>query len=196
MDMAAGMLALVALGASAAADPLASAFAANGDVLCYTRSYDAAWIKAHPGQEVRAIRLALNARANSDGPQLRLQIVGRGKPLWVFGECQWFAGDLNRSAQGDVLDPGFKESSGLGCMVYTDTTGQSAEEGGWFQGAWRQGGDEIQLHFDQPIASWRDPASDRSTGSFEFAPADGILRLRRSPEGDCADLVALFPAPI
>lgn len=177
------------------ADPLDTAMNAAGGALCYTRSYDAAWLKANPGQEVRAVRLALNERDDSGGPHLRLHIVAKGKPAWVFGECQWFEGDLNQSAQGDVLDPSFKERSGLGCMVYTDTTGESAEEGGWFQAAWRQDGDELQLHFDQSMAAWREPTFDRrAPDSFEFAPKDSILRLRQAKEAECADLIAMFPA--
>lgn len=188
-----GRLFMLLAASAALADPLETAVRASGDVLCFTRTYNAAWLKAHPGQTLRSVRLAINWRDDTDGPDTRLHIQAAGRPAYVFGECQWFQGDANRSAQGDILDPTFKPDSGLGCMVFTDTTGSSAEEGGWFQGAWQDDGRALQLHFQDSMAAWRDRSFDREPTYVELGAPDRITRLQRAAPERCADLLALFP---
>src|SRR5215213_9279324 len=109
-----------AAAASTAASPLETAMQAGGGVLCFARSYDSAWLKAHKGQTLREARLAIRASTVSRRPMLRLKIVGTGNPIYSYGECGWYDGDLNRGVQDNVLDASFKPTTGVGCHLYTD----------------------------------------------------------------------------
>ena len=183
-------LALASMAGPALADPLADALKAGGGSLCFTRSYDSAWLKAHPGQTLRDVRFALVE--NGDWRTMRMSLKGAGKPLYLFGECGWYEGDLNRGVQDNVLDPSFKPTTGVGCHLYTDVTLGSAEEGGDFPVAWLDCGRAIQVHLPDSVAAWR---SYDVRGYAKFVPvkrADRIVRLNRAPASACRELVARF----
>ena len=182
---------MVALAGPAFADPLDDALAAAGGTLCFTRSYDSAWLKAHPGQTVRNVRFAVTRHATGDWRVLRMSIHGAGKPVYLFGECNWYSGDLNRGVQDNILDPSFSATTGVGCMLYTDVTAGSAEEGGDFAVEWG-GGRYIQVHLPESVAAWR---SYDVSGYARFVPvrrADRIMRLNSAPPSACRELVTRF----
>jgi hypothetical protein len=177
----------------ALADPLTDALKAGGGLVCFTRSYDAAWLKAHPGQTLREARFAVSFREGQSWPALRMSMQGAGAPLYLFGGCGWMEGDLNRGGQNDVLIESFKPTSGVGCHLMTDVTGGSAEEGGDFPVAWQNGGKTIEVHLDESLAAWRSTDTDRRYAKFvPVQAADRIIRLNRAPASACRDLVTKF----
>lgn len=185
---------IAAAAAAATASPLETAMHSNAGTLCFTRSYDSAWLKGHKGQSVREARLAIRASTTSGRPMLRLKVVGSGKPIYSYGECRWYDGDLNRGVQNDILDPSFKPTSGVGCHLYTDVDGVSAEEGGDFPVAWIDGGKALQVHLPDSLAGWRSHDVSRSADFHDLRPADRIIRLHRAPQAACKELLERFAA--
>ena len=186
--------AILAAAAAVAASPLETAMRESGGSLCFTRSYDSAWLKGHKGQNVREARLAIRASTTSGRPMLRLMVVGGGKPIYSYGECRWYDGDLNRGVQDNVLDESFKPTTGVGCHLYTDVDGGSAEEGGDFPVEWIDGGKVIQMHLPDSLAGWRSLDTSRNATFHDLRRADRIIRLSRAPNDACKDLLDRFAA--
>ena len=187
-------VALAAAAATTAADPFRTAIGANGGTLCFTRSYDAAWLTRHKGQTLRDARLLITTSTTSGRPMVRIKVAGSGKPIYSYGECRWFDGDLNRGVQNDVLDASFKPTTGVGCHLYTDVDGVSAEEGGDFPVEWVDDGTTLQVHLPEHLAGWRSPDVSRYADFHRLAAADRIIRLQpRSARGiarSCAERFA------
>lgn len=183
------MLALTA--GPALADPLSDAIDADGGVLCFARSYDAGWLKAHPGQTLREVKLAISHDEASNTPVMRLALGDQRRSLYGFGQCWWADGDLNRGAQDNILDPAFKPTTGVGCHMVTDISGGSAEEGAEPLIDWGDGR-TIQLHLGTSLAMW--PSYDiRKTATWRALKAgDRIVRLDRVKPSQCRELVAKF----
>jgi hypothetical protein len=185
-------LALTATAGPALADPLADALKAGGGKLCFTRSYDSAWLKAHHGQTIREARFTLtNGGPGGDFPTLRMSLQGPGKPIYAFGACEWWGQDINRGVNGKVLDPTFKKDRGLECHMMTDTTGVSAEEGGDFPVEWGNGR-FVQVHMGGAITGWRSFNTKPHATVLDLAPADSIFRLDRAPLSSCSELLTKF----
>lgn len=178
-------LALTALSGPTFADPLTDALKAGGGKLCFTRSYDSAWIKAHRGQTVREVRFALT----EDGT-LRMSLKSAGKPIYVFGACEWWDHGLDRGVQDNIIFPTWKskDGRGVGCHMMTDTTGVSAEEGGDFPVTWGDGR-YIQVHMESGATGWRDYNTSREVSWITLSPADMIFRLNRAPISTCRELI-------
>lgn len=179
-------LALAAASGPAVASPLDDALKAGGGTLCFTRSYDSAWLKSHRGQTIRAVRFAL-----TDDATLRMSLQGVGRPIYIYGACGWYAGDLNRGVQDNILDPTFKPTTGVGCHAMTDTTGVSAEEGGDFPVAWGNG-NYVQVHLDGGVAGWRSYDASKPVSWPKLSRADSIFRLNRAPVSACRELIRKF----
>lgn len=172
---------------SALADPLGDALDAADGIVCFTRSYDSAWLKAHPGQKLREARFMISDRQSDPWGGLRMSLKGSGDPLYLYGDCHW-GDDINRGVQDDILIDSFKPEIGLGCMLMTDVTGASAEEGGYFVADWQDGGRKIEVHFQDSAAAWRSLDAERRAEYVEFDPADRVVRLDRAEPSACADL--------
>lgn len=185
---------IIALAAAAAvaADPFVTMLDQSDGKICFTRSYDSAWLEAHKGQRVRDVRFAVTASRGSGRPMMRLKLDGLGAPLYAYGECSWYAGDLNRGVDGGILDTSFKGDTGVGCHLYTDVDGVSAEEGGDFPAEWVDGGAAIQLHLPDSVAGWRSLDVSRYAGFHDLGPADRIVRLKRAPISACSELIERF----
>jgi hypothetical protein len=191
MKRSALALAAAALAGPALADPLDDALKAAGGTLCFTRSYDSAWIKAHRGQTIREVRFAVNK--HNDWRTLRMSLQGSDKPIYIFGECQWYDGDLNRDGQGDPIEPSFKPTTGLGCMLYVDVTAGAAEEGGYFPVEWGGDGKYIQVHLPDRLAAWRSrDVADYATWTT-IRPGNRVIRLNRAPASACRELTQFAP---
>jgi hypothetical protein len=183
--------ALAAALATSATTPLDKAVRDSGGLMCFERSYDSAWIAAHKGQHLTAARLALSAGEGGNA-KLRMTLSGTFKPYYLYGSCNWYSGDLNRGVQGDVLDPTFKFATGVGCHLFTDVTGVSAEEGGDFPVAWEDGGRVLQVHLPDGFAAWPSADVSRNAGFRDLGPKDRIIRLRQVYPEKCAGLVKTF----
>lgn len=183
------MLALTA--GPAFADPLAEAIDADGGVLCFARSYDSAWLKAHRGQTLREVKLAISYDEASNMPVMRLSLRDPRRALYGFGQCWWAAGDLNRGVQDNILDPGFKPTTGVGCHMVTDITGGSAEEGAEPLIDWRDGR-TIQLHLGDSLAMWSSYDISGTAKWHDLKAGDRIVRLGRVKPSQCRELVARF----
>ena len=184
----------MAAAASAAVSPFETAIKAGGGTLCFARSYDQAWLANHKGQTVREARLLITTSRTSGRPMLRLKVAGNGEPIYSYGECSWYEGDLNRGGQNDMLDPTFKPTTGVGCHLYTDVDGYSAEEGGDFPAEWIDGGQAIQVHLPDSLAGWRGSDVSSNAGFHALGPADRIIRLTRAPAAECEELKRFAPA--
>jgi len=181
-----------ASGSSALADPLTDTLRGGAGTVCFTRSYDAAWLKAHRGQTVREIKLAMTYDSGAPtSPAMRMMIRAGGEPMYLFGSCRWMEGDLNRGGSNDILDPSFKPTTGVGCHMMTDVTGASAEEGGDFPVAWI-GGRQVQAHLPDTVAAWRSLDVRRTAAFAPLRAADRIVRLNRAPSASCTELVTKF----
>jgi hypothetical protein len=49
--------------------------------------------------DVRNVRFALTGDAT-----LRMSLQGAGRPIYIYGACNWYQGDLNRGVQDNILD--------------------------------------------------------------------------------------------
>jgi hypothetical protein len=185
-------LALASMARAALADPLTDALKAGGGKLCFTRSYDPAWLKAHRGQTIREVRFTMtNGGPAGDFTTLRMSLKGAGKPIFAFGACEWWDHGINRGVQDNILDPTFKPDKGVGCHLMTDTTGVSAEEGGDFPVEWG-GGRYIQVHLGGSVTGWRGFNTRPRASFLDLAAADSIFRLNRAPLSTCRDLLTRF----
>jgi hypothetical protein len=189
MKRLASVLAVVALAGPALADPMTAALEHSGGILCFTRSYDAAWLKAHRGQTIREVRFAFSEIRS--GAIMRMSLKGPGKPIYAFGVCEWWEHGLNRGVQDNVLDPTFKGTRGVGCHMMTDTTGVSAEEGGDFSIAWGDGR-YAQVHLNGAVTGWRNFDTRRRTSFLDLKTTDSIFRLNRAPASECGELLTKF----
>jgi hypothetical protein len=186
------LLAAASLAGPAFADPMNDALKSAGGTLCFTRTYDSAWLKAHRGQTIRNFQFALTYDPAVDSaPVLRMRLTGPGKPFYVFGWCDWMAGNLNRGVQDNVLDPTFKPTTGVGCSAMTDTTGVSAEEGGDFPVAWGNGR-YVQVHLGGGATGWRSYDVSRGAVSISLSNQDSIFRLNRASASECRGLITKF----
>jgi hypothetical protein len=178
-------LALASMAGPALADPLSDALKAGGGILCFTRSYDSAWLKGHRGQTVRNIRFVLT----EDGT-LRMSLKSAGRPIYVYGACEWWDSGLDRGAQDNIIFPTWKTKTGrgVGCHMMTDTTGVSAEEGGDFPVTWGDGR-FIQVHMESGATGWRNYDTSREVSWINLGPADTIFRLNRAPASTCRELI-------
>ena len=192
MPSIASALALAAALAVGAHDPLQKALGAAGGTLCFERRYDSAWLNAHRRQTVTTARLALTGGMNQGPARLRLLLVGPSPPIYAYGGCSWYSGDLNRDVRGAVLDPSFKFATGVGCHLYTDVTGASAEEGGDFPAAWEDDGRVLQIHLPDGFAAWASADVSRNAGFRDLGPKDRIIRLRQVYPEKCEGLVKSF----
>ena len=173
------------------ANPLADALERDGGVLCFTRTYDAAWLKAHRGQTLREVTLAISDDPDSTMIDMRLSLRDSRRTLYGFGGCWWAAGDLNRGVPNNVLDPAFKPTTGVGCHMVTDITGGSAEEGAEPPIDWRDG-KTIEMHLGESLAMWTSYDISSTAKWHELKPADRIVRLHRVKPAECKQLIAKF----
>ena len=171
------------------ADPLSDASNRDGGILCFTRTYDAAWLKAHRGQTLREVKLAIGD--DRDPGAMRLSLSDVRRSLYGFGECWWAAGNINRGVQDNILDPNFKPTSGVWCHMVTDITGGSAEEGAEPMIDWRDG-NTIEMHLGESLAMWTSYDIQRPATWHELGPADRIVRLHRVKPSECRQLVTKF----
>ena len=185
-------IAAIAAAAVAAASPLETAMQANDRSLCFSRSYDSAWLKAHKGQKIQEARMALTRSRLDGAARMRISLEGKFRPYYLYGECSWYEGDLNRGVQNNVLDESFKPVSGVGCHLYTDVTLVSAEEGGDFPAEWIDGGRFLQIHLPNGFGAWRSRDVSRNAGYHELGANDRIIRLERAPASACKSLVERF----
>ena len=190
--MATPTLAIAFAAASMLASPLQDAMKTSGQTLCFTRSYDSAWLASHKGQKVREARLVLSPSQINEAAAMRIELKGDFKPYYLFGECSWYEGDLNRGVQNDVLDPSFKPTSGVGCHLYTDVTGASAEEGGDFPVEWIDGGRFVQVHLPDSFGAWRSLDVSRNADYHPLGAQDRIIRLQRDEASACNPLREQF----
>ena len=185
------LLALGSLSGPVLANPLTDALRSAHGTLCFTRSYDSAWLKAHRGQTVREMRFALTQGSKSDYPTLRMSLRGSGKPIYSYGACEWWDKGLNREVQDNAIFPSYHSGRGIGCHMMTDTTGVSAEEGGDFPVAWSDGR-SIEVHLESGATGWRDYRAKGRPAFLDVKAADLVLRLNRAPASACRELITRF----
>ena len=149
-------------------------------MICFSRTYNAAWLKAHPGQTVHEVKLAI-----TDTTTFRMSLLGARKPLYVYGACDWMENTVN-------LDiPAFKSTSGVWCDMMRDVTGASAEEVGGFPINWGDGR-TIQVHLNNYLAAWRSYDVSRDATFPNLKLADRTFRLNRVPPSVCRALLTKF----
>ena len=187
------LLALIALCSAGPvlADPLVDALDESDGVLCFTRSYDAAWLKSHPGQSLKGVTLAITDDGLNDQLNLRLALNLPRGALYGFGQC-WWETEINRGVQNDILDPTFKPTKGVYCHMSTDITGGSAEEGAEFSVDWQDGGRTLQAHLAESMAMWTSFDISGTADWHDLKAEDRIVRLGRADAAECQALVEQF----
>lgn len=185
------LLALGSLSGPVLANPMSDALRAAHGTLCFVRSYNSAWLKAHRGQTVMEMRFALTQTGKSEYPTLRMSLRGSGKPIYSYGACEWWDKDLNRGVQDNIIFPSYHSGRGIGCHMMTDTTGASAEEGGDFPVGWN-GGRSIEVHLEGGATGWRSYEAKGHASFHDVKAADLVLRLDRAPVTACRELITKF----
>ena len=182
---------LASIAGAAAADPLTDALKAEDGKLCFTRHYDSAWLKAHPGQTLRDAKLSLVYDPEDySWTVMRVKLQTTTRTMYLFGGCGW-NDHVNRGVQDNILDPTYKIEEGVGCHMMTDVTGGSAEEGGDFPVDWRDPA-KVQMHLPEGVAAWASTDVSRYAKFVDLKAADRIVRLDKVPAAQCNDLVTGF----
>lgn len=155
------LTALISAGA-VLAEPPVDALARNDGTLCFTRTYDSAWLKSHPGQTLKGVTLAIAENDDRDMFDMRLALDLPRGPLYGFGQCWW----------------------------ETNITGGPAEEGAEFSVHWRDGGRTIQARLAEAMATWTSYDTSGTAKWHELNAADRIVRLNLVGRPECVTLIA------
>jgi hypothetical protein len=185
--------ALVVLGLLALAPPARAADDALGFVVerkdgnsaCFRRDYDAAHLRAHPGQKTQSIVLSLKYEGGTvEGfaGRVMMRHAGSQDAFYIYAGCDWSAHKQPGQAAASLLGAA-RNPHGLDCIAIE--SGSSAREAGSIVVDFASDGRKAVAVFDTPIAAWRgmdqrDPAPD-----LELGRADRVFVLSRTDGAAC-----------
>lgn len=180
-----------------AADPLSELVPERpGASACFQRSYDAAHLKQHPRQTIRAVLLSLRREEKRpDNVVLRISFEDKRRPeaALVGGWCGWRQSGVNRGEHTRRLVPSFPKESGLQCqgLPFWDVSGEDAS---LFPIDLDPGGRWLMAYMRESVSLW--------TGAFAPEPPvlrlgtdDRVFRLERVDASTCAALERAIPDP-
>ncbi len=167
----ASFLACVVLKSATAAGDGSRAIKADG---CFTRTYDAAHLRAHAGQKT------LTAEVRFQQRDLQLALAESGREHLISATCSW-AMQAGRDIKGKSLLPAFKGRAAYDCIVtYSE---ESAEEGGYLIFAPAPDATSATVYVDSPVAArttWQGKAR-----SIALGPEDRVFKLMQAPAAAC-----------
>jgi hypothetical protein len=186
-DRAAIVLAVL-LGASGGAlaagddNPLSRAVPhKEGTSACYSRTYDAAHLKAHPGQMTQSVMLSLRYERQSHTVRIMLKEKNRPAPLYIVGGCGW-SDKANLGVDDKPLIREFKATSGLDCNAFSGLN--SDEEGGDYPIDFAADGKSLTLYLINDVAAWLG-TNQKKTIAAGLGKDDLIFRLERIDAAAC-----------
>jgi hypothetical protein len=192
-----GLLALLAVASArgAEASPLDDLIAPKaGNSACFTRLYDAAHLRRHPKQQVKAITVRLKydpPHGAGDGItlELGLSVSRQGDPLPWFaqGDCAWRE-HASRDVSDKPLLKQFTKAAGADCTIYArpdvfDVL--SAEEGGYLIIDRGKDGNTLMLYLDDGLTMVKRADRAKQVG-IAFGTDDRVFLLRRGGAAACA----------
>jgi hypothetical protein len=182
MSARAAIVLAVMLGASGALaesndNPLSRAVPhKEGASACYSRTYDAAHLKAHPRQMTQSVMLSLRYEQRYHTVRIALSQKGRPAPLYVVGGCGW-NDKANLGVDDKPLVAAFKATSGLDCHAYAGIN--SDQEGGDFPIDFADDGKTLTLYLVDQTSAWSGSNQKKKTIGMRLGSEDLIFRLDR-----------------
>ena len=161
---------------------------------CFTRVYDAAHLRRHPGQTTTAITVWLRYEPMSgSAPGLALDlgvaITRRGDPLPYFGQgdCVWDA-RANRNTSDQRLINSLNKDEAAVCMMSAQPDvfeATSAEEGGFLLLDRGKDRNTLMVYLDDGLTMVK-RATRGNQEYVRFDTDDRVFLLRRTDSKNCA----------
>jgi len=174
--------------ASADDGPLDRLIASEGGSVCFSRQYDAAHLKRHPGQATRSAMLSFKA----DAVRVMLDQKGHKEPLYIVAGCEWNP-RANRDTSGNRLLPSFTKTAAYDCIVIVAPS--SAEEGGYAILDPASDGKSLMLHIDTPVSVRPGLGPDARPFPLTLGRLDRVFRLDRADKSLCKELEDRLEGP-
>ncbi len=163
----------------------------EGASACYSRTYDAAHLKAHPRQMTQSVMLSLRYEQGQHTVRIMLKQKNRRAPLYVVGTCGW-SDKANLGVDDKPLVKEFKATSGLDCNAFSGLN--SDEEGGDYPVDFAEDGKSLTLYLVDQTAAWSGPDQKKKTIRMRLGSEDLIFRLDRVDAATCRSMeTALKP---
>jgi hypothetical protein len=170
-------------GALAESNPLSRAVPhQEGASACYSRTYDATHLKAHPRQVTQSVVLSLRYEQRYHTVRIALSQKGRSAPLYVVGGCGW-SDKANLGVDDKPLVKEFKATFGLDCHAYAGIN--SDQEGGDFPIDFADDGKTLTLYLVDQTSAWSGSNQKKKTISMRLGSEDLIFRLDRVDAAAC-----------
>jgi hypothetical protein len=164
-----------------------------GSGACYQRTYAAGHLASNPTQ--RTVSMLVSFRMErypgaieSVPPQpfVRIEVTRRtaATPLRAIGTCQYSA-TANRDTSNRRMSRTFPGDAGVICLMSADTSDEESGSQTFF--AVRPDG--IDLHVEDTVPMRRNrKLSDGPSQNIAFGGADGVFKLTRVANSECAAL--------
>jgi len=182
------LLGLVFCSAASADDGPLDRLIAEGGSVCFSRQYDAAHLKRHPGQATRSAMLSFKA----DAVRIMLSQKGRAEPLYIVAGCEWNP-RANLDTGGNRMLRSFTKTAGYDCIVIVAPS--SAEEGGYAILDPAPDGKSLMLHIDTPVSVRPGLGPDARPFPLTLGRLDRVFRLDRADKSLCKELEDRLEGP-
>jgi hypothetical protein len=163
----------------------------EGASACYSRTYDAAHLKAHPRQMTQNVMLSLRYERGQHIVRIMLKQKNRAAPLYIVGGCGW-SDKANLGVDDKALVKEFKATSGLDCNAFSGLN--SDEEGGDYPIDFAADGKSLTLYLVDQTSAWSGPDQKKKTISMRLGSEDLIFRLDRVDATMCRSMETALKA--
>ena len=163
----------------------------EGASACYSRTYDAAHLTAHPRQMTQSVMLSLRYERGQHFVRIMLKQKNRQAPLYVVGSCGW-SDKANLGVDDKPLVKEFKATSGLDCNAFSGLN--SDEEGGDYPIDFAADGKSLTLYLVDQTSAWSGPDQKKKTIRMRLGSEDLIFRLDRVDAATCRSMETALKA--
>jgi hypothetical protein len=163
----------------------------EGASACYSRTYDAAHLKAHPRQMTQNVMLSLRYEQGQHTVRIMLKQKNRPAPLYIVGGCGW-SDKANLGVDDKPLVKEFKATSGLDCNAFSGLN--SDEEGGDYPIDFAADGKSLTLYLVDQTSAWSGPNQKKKTIGMRLGSEDLIFRLDRVDAATCRSMETALKA--
>ncbi|MGZ5842390.1 MAG: hypothetical protein ACXWJ8_10705 [Xanthobacteraceae bacterium] len=163
----------------------------EGASACFSRSYDAAHLKAHPRQMTQGVMLSLRYEQGQHTVRIMLKEKNRRAPLYIVGGCGW-SDKANLGVDDKPLIKEFKATSGLDCDAFSGLN--SDEEGGDYPIDFAADGKSLTLYLVDQTSAWFGPSQKKKTIRMRLGSEDLIFRLDRVDAATCRSMETALSA--
>ena len=157
----------------------------DGMSACFRRDYDAAHLKANPGQATQSILLSLKYQdGNIEGLILRVMMKRKDspKPYFMMGGCDWAEHKTPGAQAGRILGAS-RHSRGLDCIMLESR--ESARESGEFIIDFSADMKTAVAVSDDVIAAWHGMDQGEAAPDLKLGRDDIVFKLTRTDEKAC-----------